>query len=92
MKIPFPFASEPWIVMVVEPPALVSLAVEANINNPMNSQTWSAPYQDSGVVGEVKISEKTDTKIKGTFNFKAKNSNDQSIKNITEGSFNLDFQ
>src|SRR5690606_23470071 len=25
--------------------------VEANINNPMNSQTWSAPYQDSGVVG-----------------------------------------
>ena len=66
--------------------------VEANINNPMNSQTWSAPYQNSGVVGEVKVSEKTDTKIKGTFNFKAKNSNDQSIKNITEGSFNLDFQ
>src|SRR5690606_28357350 len=67
--------------------------VEANINNPMNSQTWSAPYQDSGVVGEVNVSEKTDTKIKGTFNFMAKNVNgDNSIKNITEGSFNLNFQ
>lgn len=67
--------------------------VEANINNPMNSQTWSAPYQDSGVVGEVNVSEKTDTKIKGTFNFMAKNVNgDNSIKNITDGSFNLSFQ
>ena len=67
--------------------------VEANVNNPQNSQTWSAPYQDSGIVGEVKISEKTDTKIKGTFNFMAKNVNgDQSIKNITDGSFDLNFQ
>src|SRR5690606_7834201 len=66
--------------------------VEADINKPMNSQTWSAPYQDSGVVGEVKISEKTDTKIKGTFHFKAKNTEDQSIKNIAEGSFNLNIQ
>ncbi len=67
--------------------------VEANINNPMDSQTWSAPYQNSGVVGEVNISEKTDTKIKGTFNFMAKNVNgDQSIKNITDGSFDLNFQ
>jgi hypothetical protein len=66
--------------------------VEANVSNPQNSQTWSAPYQGSGVVGEVKISEKTDTKIKGTFNFMAKNVNgDQSIKNITEGSFDLNF-
>ncbi len=66
--------------------------VEANINNPLDSKTWSAPYTDSGVVGEVSISEKTDTKIKGTFNFTAKNVNgDQSLKNITDGSFNLDL-
>ena len=66
--------------------------VEANVNNPQNSQTWSAPYQDSGVVGEVNVSEKTDTTIKGTFNFTAKNVNgDGSLVNITDGSFNLDF-
>ncbi len=72
---------------------LVGTYVETNINNPQNSQTWTAPYESSGVVGEVKISEKTDTKIKGTFSFKAKNVNgDQSIKNITDGSFNLNIQ
>lgn len=65
--------------------------LEADINNPMNSQTWSAPFQDSGEVGEVKVSEKTDTNIKGTFHFKAKNMNDGSIKDITDGSFNLNL-
>ncbi|RMA57250.1 DUF6252 family protein [Ulvibacter antarcticus] len=66
--------------------------VEANVSNPTNSQTWSAPYENSGVVGEVNISEKTATNIKGTFNFNAKNVNgDGSVVNITEGSFNLDF-
>lgn len=65
--------------------------LEANINDPMNSQTWSAPFQDSGVTGEIKVSEKTDTGIKGTFNFTAKNANDNSMKEITDGSFNLDF-
>jgi len=65
--------------------------VETNISNPMDSQTWSAPYQNSGVVGEVKVSEKTDTNIKGTFHFKAKNMNDGSIKDITDGSFNLNL-
>ncbi len=70
----------------------VATYVEANISNPQNSQTWSAPYQDSGVVGQVQVSEKTDTTIKGTFSFMAKNSNgDQSIRNITDGSFNLNF-
>ncbi|MAP53961.1 DUF6252 family protein [Altibacter sp.] len=67
--------------------------VEANVNDPMNSQTWNAPYQNSGVVGEINVSEKTDTTIKGTFNFTCKNVNgDQSIKNITDGSFNLTIQ
>ncbi|WP_432411703.1 DUF6252 family protein [Rasiella sp. SM2506] len=67
--------------------------IEANVSNPANSQTWNAPYTDSGVVGEIKISETTDTTIKGTFNFNAKNVNgDQSIKNITEGSFTMDLK
>ncbi len=71
---------------------LVATYVETNINNPQNSQTWTAPYEGSGVIGQVKISEKTDTKIKGTFNFTGKNVNgDNSLKNITDGSFNLNF-
>lgn len=72
---------------------LVATYVEANINNPTQSQTWTAPYEGSGVIGELKISEKTDLGIKGTFSFTAKNSNgDQSLKNITDGTFNLKFQ
>jgi hypothetical protein len=71
---------------------LVGIYVEANVNNPMDTQNWSAPYEGSGIVGEIKISEKTDTSIKGTFNFTAKNVNgDQSLRNITDGSFNLNF-
>ncbi|MCB0448010.1 MAG: hypothetical protein KDD03_10965 [Gelidibacter sp.] len=65
--------------------------IEPDINNPLNSQTWSAPFQNSGVVGEINISEQTSTNIKGTFNFTCKNSNDGSTKNITEGSFNLEL-
>lgn len=64
--------------------------IEPNVNDPINSQTWNAPYQDSGVIGEINVSEETDTTIKGTFNFTAKNSNDGSTKSITEGSFNLE--
>lgn len=72
---------------------VVGTYIQTDINNPTNSQTWTAPYENSGVVGEINISDKTDTNIKGTFNFKAKNSNgDGSMKNITDGSFNLKFQ
>lgn len=63
--------------------------IEPNISNPTESKIWSAPFQDSGNVGEIKISEETDTDIKGTFNFTAKNSKDDTTKSITEGSFNL---
>ncbi|TYA52651.1 DUF6252 family protein [Formosa maritima] len=66
--------------------------IEPNVSNPANSQTWSAPFQDSGVIGEIKISEETDSNIKGTFNFTGKNSNDDSTKNVTEGAFNLSKQ
>lgn len=69
---------------------IVATYIEPNISDPQNSQTWSAPFQDSGIVGELSISEETDTNIQGTFSFTAKNSNDGSTKNITEGSFNVD--
>jgi hypothetical protein len=67
---------------------------EVDLNNPMNSTTeiWQAPYDDT-MVGEVSISEETDTNIKGTFEFTCKNVNgDQSIKTITQGSFDLEKQ
>lgn len=63
--------------------------IEPDISNPANSQTWSAPFQDSGIIGEIKVSEETSSKIKGTFYYTAKNSNTGGTKEITEGSFNL---
>lgn len=64
-----------------------------DLSNPLNSTTeiWSTPYEDA-VLGSISISEETDTKIIGTFNFKAKNPNDNTIVNLTDGSFNLNKQ
>ncbi len=65
--------------------------IEANVSNPTDTQIWQAPF-DSTVAGEVNISELSDTKVKGTFNFTGKNVNgDNSTKAITEGSFNMNF-
>lgn len=69
---------------------IIASYIEPNVSNPMDTQTWSAPYQNSGVVGEINVSEDANGKIKGTFNFTAKNTNDGSTKNITDGSFDLD--
>lgn len=63
--------------------------VEPNVSDPTNSPTWNAPYQNSGVIGEIKVSENSADRIKGTFKFKVKNANDDSVKNITEGTFDL---
>lgn len=63
---------------------------EVNISNPTDSETWVAPFDDT-VAGEINVSEVSDTKIKGTFNFRGKNA-DGSFKEITEGSFNVNFQ
>lgn len=67
---------------------------DVNLNNPVNSTTeiWQAPY-DNLSVGSVSISEETDTKVIGTFEFTCKNLNgDQSVKTITDGAFNLNKQ
>ena len=68
--------------------------IEVDINNPQNSsqEIWQAPYDDT-MVGEFRVSEETDTKVIGTFEFTCKNVNgDQSVKTITDGSFNLNKQ
>lgn len=67
---------------------------DVDLNNPQNSTTeiWQAPY-DNSMVGSLSISEETDDKLIGTFEFTCKNLNgDQSVKTITEGSFNLNKQ
>lgn len=65
---------------------------EVNIANPMDSQTWVAPYEDGGVAGSITITEISDTNIKGTFEFTARNQeNAQDTKEITGGSFNVNF-
>lgn len=56
------------------------------------SQTWVAPYENSGVAGSITITEISDTNIKGTFNFTARNQeNTQDSKAVTGGSFNVNF-
>ncbi len=65
-----------------------------NLSNPTASTTevWQAPY-DATEVGSVSVSEETETNVKGTFSLMCKNVNgDGSVKNITEGSFNLSKQ
>ena len=65
--------------------------IEADIANPMNSQTWSAPF-DTTLAGSVSISTETADSIQGTFEFTARNPNDMSTVEVTAGSFNLTKQ
>ena len=63
---------------------------EVDVANPSDSETWVAPF-DSTIAGKISVSEVSDTSIKGTFNFKGKNA-DGTFKEITEGSFDVNFQ
>ncbi len=66
---------------------------EVDLSNPMapETNTWFAPYTDEEV-GEIKVSEYVEGDyIKGTFHFKAKRTEGDDIKNITNGSFNVNF-
>ena len=67
----------------------VASYIETDVNS-LDVVTWQAPYDDSNV-GEIHITELTDSHVKGTFSFNAKNA-DGNIKNITEGSFNVNLQ
>lgn len=69
---------------------VVANYIEGNATNPLDTQIWTAPF-DTTVAGEINISESSETTIKGTFEFTGKN-DDGSFRDITEGSFNVDFQ
>ena len=62
---------------------------ETDVNNPSNTQIWAAPFENSGMVGEINIAVKTDSNVEGTFNFDARLQNGTSMKNVTNGQFNL---
>lgn len=67
---------------------------ETDVTDPFNPSTelWQAPYSDD-VAGTVTISEETDTKVVGGFEFTCKNTGgDNSIKTITNGAFDLGKQ
>ncbi|WP_396151412.1 DUF6252 family protein [Flavobacterium sp.] len=67
--------------------------ITVDISNPtaFESKIWSAPYEGGDKVGEINVSEVTETNIKGTFTFSAKNTDDNSMKQITQGSFNVEL-
>ena len=64
--------------------------IEVNTSNPSQSQTWQSPFDDT-VSGTIDISSDENDNVQGTFEFTAQNSNDDSIKEITDGSFNMDY-
>ncbi|MEW4924380.1 DUF6252 family protein [Algibacter sp. 2305UL17-15] len=68
--------------------ANTAIYTETDVSNPTNTQIWSAPYKDSAVES-IKITDETDSNVEGEFSFKGKNSGDDSVKNITDGKFNL---
>lgn len=72
--------------------ANVASYTETNISNPANSQVWAAPYENSGNIGSVTITEVTSTNIKGNFSFTGRLQGGTSLKQITEGAFNINFQ
>ena len=65
---------------------------ETDVNNPMATQIWTTLYSSGASNGSITISEETSSGVKGTFNFKGKNGNDDSVRTISEGKFNVSFR
>ena len=64
--------------------------IESNVSNPSATQTWAAPFDDT-VAGQLQISSATSSKVIGTFNFTGKNTENNTTKTISEGSFNVNL-
>ncbi len=62
----------------------------SEFNNTSGTQTWSVGYGET-VAGQLQIVSATSTKIIGTFYFTAKNTEDNTTKTISEGSFNVNL-
>jgi hypothetical protein len=68
---------------------VVASYIEGNASNPLATNIWSAPFDTDAVRGEISFSEATDDNVKGTFSFTAKNPNDDTEREITQGAFNV---
>lgn len=66
--------------------------VEVDINNPMNSKTYGAPYGEGELAGEIRISAEEDGTVKGTFFFEASDDQKSDFRNVTDGSFSVQIQ
>ena len=53
-------------------------------------QQWLAPFDESDV-GLVTFTSVSETNVQGTFSFRAQNLDDGSFRQITNGTFNLDY-
>lgn len=71
--------------------SVIGSYTEVNLNT-MSSVTWAAPYENSGAVGTITISEITATAVKGSFSFTGKNQEGADTKQVTNGAFNVNFQ
>jgi hypothetical protein len=65
---------------------VVANYIEGSVSS---TNIWSAPFDTDALRGEIRFSESTDDNVKGTFSFTAKNSSDNTEREITEGSFNV---
>ena len=70
--------------------ATIASYTELNLST-MTSQIWAAPFDGSGATGSITITEVTDTNVKGTFTFTAKNQAGSDTKHVTDGAFNVNF-
>ena len=52
---------------------------------------WEAPIDHSVLDGEIVVTNSTENNLKGTFNFTATNSEDNSTVEVSNGKFNINF-
>lgn len=72
--------------------SLVSATYTIVDTQTFQSTSYASPFENSGDVGTITITELTDTGINGTFEFDMSNQDSPSdIKSVTNGSFNLTF-
>ncbi len=63
-----------------------------DVNNPANTTFYGAPYEDSGMVGNIDITVSTDTKVEGTFSITVREPDGGvGTISITEGAFNINL-
>ncbi|HLV40468.1 DUF6252 family protein [Xanthomarina sp.] len=68
-------------------PTTIAEYVEIDQPSQDNNQNYAAPHEQDTLEGEFTITHLSANNVKGTFYFKATNSDNDDVKNITEGTF-----